>query len=86
MSHKFKISFRIKITERNINNLVFADAPTLIAENKELKSFLMKVKEGSGKAGLRLNIQRTKIILCPISSWQIDMGKWKQSQILFPWA
>ena len=64
----------IKITERNINNLRHADDITLMAENKEeLKSLLMKVKEESEKAGLKLNIQKTKIMASsPITSWQID--------------
>ena len=62
----------IKISGRNINNLRYADDTTLMAEN-ELKSFLMKVKEESKKAGLKFNIQKTKIIASgPISSWQID--------------
>ena len=51
----------IKISRRNINNLRYADDTTLVAENKELKSFLMKVKEESEKVGLKLNIQKTKI-------------------------
>ena len=64
----------IKITRRNINNLRYADDTTLIAENKEeLKSLLMKVKEESEKAGLKFNIQKTKIMVSsPITSWQID--------------
>ena len=64
----------IKSTSRSINNLRYADDTTLIAESKEkLKSLLMKVKEGSIKAGLKLNIQKTKIMAsCPITSWQID--------------
>ena len=64
----------IKIAWRNINNLRYGDAPTLMAENEEeLKSFLMKVKEWSEKAGLKLNIQKTKIMaFSPITSWQID--------------
>ena len=64
----------IKIARRNINNLRYADDTTLIAESKEkLKSFLVKVKEESRKAGLKLNIQKTKIMASgPISSWQID--------------
>ena len=64
---------RIKIAGRNINNLGYADDTTLMAESEEeLKSFLMKVKE-SGKAGLKLNIQKTKIMASgPITSWQID--------------
>ena len=64
---------RIKIARRNINNLGYADDITLMAESKELKSLLMKVKEESEKAGLKLNIQKTKIITSsPITSWQID--------------
>ena len=64
----------IKIAGRNINNLLYADDNTLIAEREEEpKSFLMKVKEESGKAGLKLNIQKTKIMASgPITSWQID--------------
>ena len=64
----------IKIAGRNINNLRYADDTTLMAEGKEkLKSLLMKVKEENEKAGLELNIQKTKIIASgPISSWQID--------------
>ena len=64
----------IKIAGRNINNLRYADDTTLIAENKkELKSLLMKVKEESEKVGLKLNIQKTKIMASsPITSWQID--------------
>ena len=64
----------IKIAERNINNLRYADDTTLMAESEEeLKSRLMKVKEESEKAGLKLNIQKTKIMSCgPITSWQID--------------
>ena len=63
----------IKIAGRNINNLRYADDTTIIAESEELKSFLMKVKEESGKVGLKLNIQKTKIMASgPITSWQID--------------
>ena len=64
----------IKIPRRNINNLRYADDTTLMAESKEeLKSLLMKVKEESEKVGLKLNIQKTKIMASgPISSWQID--------------
>ena len=64
----------IKIAERNTNNLKYADDTTLIAENEEeLKSLLMKVKEESAKAGLKLNMQKTKIVSSgPITSWQID--------------
>ena len=63
----------IKIAGRNINNLRYADDTTLMAESKEeLKTFLMKVKEENEKAGLKLNIQKTKIMASgPISSWQI---------------
>ena len=64
----------IKIAGRNINNLRYADNPTLMAEREEeLKSLLMKVKEGSEQVGIKLNIQKTKIMAsCPITSWQID--------------
>ena len=63
----------IKIAGRNINNLRYADDTTLMAESEELKSLLMKVKEQSEKVGLKLNIQKTKIITSsPITSWQID--------------
>ena len=64
----------IKISRRNINNLRYADDTTLMAESEEeLNSFLMKVKEESEKVGLKLNIQKTKIIASgPITSWQID--------------
>ena len=67
----------IKISRRNINNLKYADATTLIAENeKELKSLLMKVKEESEKAGLKLSIQNTEIMASgPIPSWQIKGKK-----------
>ena len=63
----------VNIARRNINNLRYADDTTLIAESKELKSLLIKVKEESEKVGLKLNIQKTKIIASgPITSWQID--------------
>ena len=63
----------IKIARRNINNLRYADDTTLMAESKELNSLLMKVKEESEKVGLKLNIQKTKIMaLGPITSWEID--------------
>ena len=70
----------IKIAGRNINNLRYADDTTLMAESEEeLKSLLMKVKEGSEKAGLKHNIQKTKIMASgPIISWQIEGEKWKQ--------
>ena len=63
----------IKIVGGNINNLRYADDTTLMAENKELQSFLRKVKEEGEKVGLKLNIQKTKIMASsPITSWQID--------------
>ena len=64
----------IKIVGRNTNNLRYADDTTLLAESEEdLKSLLMKVKEESEKVGLKLNIQKTKIMAsCPITSWQVD--------------
>ena len=63
----------IKIARRNINNHRYADDTTLMAESEELKSFLIKVKEESEKVGLKLNIQKTKIMASgPITSWQID--------------
>ena len=63
----------IKIAGRTINNLRYADDTTLMAESEELKSLLMKVKEESEKVGLKLNIQKTKIMASnPITSWQID--------------
>ena len=70
----------IKIPGRNINNLRYADDTTLMAENEEeLKSLLMEVKEGSEKAGLKLNIQKPKIMTSgSLTSWQIDGEKQKQ--------
>ena len=75
----------IKIARRNINNLRYADDTTLLAESEEeLKSLLMKVKEESEKVGLKLNIQKTKIMAsCPITSWEIDGETWKQWLTLF---
>ena len=75
----------IKIAGRNINNLRYVDDTSLMAESdKELKSLLMKVKEESEKVGLKLNIQKTKIMASgPITSWQIDGKQWKQCQTLF---
>ena len=71
----------IKIARRNINNLRYADDTTLMAESEELKGLLMKVKEESEKVGLKLNIQKPKIMASgPIISWQIDR---KQCQTLF---
>ena len=70
----------IKIAGRYINNLRYADDTTLMGETKEeLKSLLMMVKKESEKAGLKLNIEKTKIMAsCPITSWQIDGEKVKQ--------
>ena len=70
------------------NNLRYADDTVLMAESEEeLKSLLMRVKEESEKAGLKLNIQKTKTMApCPITSWQTDRKQWKQWQILFSWA
>ena len=80
MNHKL-----VKIAGRNINNLRYADDTTFMAESEEeWKSLLMKVKEESKKASLKLNIQKTKIMASgPITSWQIDMKQW---QTLFSWA
>ena len=74
----------IKIARRNINNLRYADGTTFMAESEEvLKSLLMKVKEESEKAGLKLNIQETNIIASfPITSWQM-WKQWKQWETLF---
>ena len=69
----------IKIARRNINNLRYADDTTLMAESEELKSLLLKVKEESKKVGLKLKIQKTKIMESnPITSWHIDGEQWKQ--------
>ena len=70
----------IKIGRRNINHLRYADNTALMAESEEeLKSLLMKVKEESEKVGLKLNIQKTKIMASrPITSWQMDGKQWKQ--------
>ena len=78
----------IKIARRNINNLRYTDDTTLMAESEEeLKSLLMKVKEESEKAGLKFNIKKTKIMASsPITSWQIDAGKWNQWHTLFSWV
>ena len=75
----------IKIARRNINNLRYADDTTLMAKSQEeLKSFSIKVKEQSEKVGLKLNIQKTKIMASrPITSWQIDGKQWKQWETLF---
>ena len=69
----------IKIARRNLNNLRYADDTTLMPESEELQSLLMKVREESEKVGLKLNIQKTKIIaFSPITSWQTDGKQWKQ--------
>ena len=68
----------IKIAGRNINNLRYADDTTLMAESKEPKSLLIKVKEESEKVGLKLNIQKTKIMASsPITSWKVDGKQWE---------
>ena len=76
----------IKIARRNINNLRYADDTTLMAESKDkLKGLLMKVKEESEKAGLKLNIQKTKIMASgPITSWQIDGETMETVRDYFP--
>ena len=78
----------IKIAGRNINNLRYADDTTLMAESEqEVKSLLMKVKVESEKVGLKLNIQKTKIMASgSITLWEIDGKQWKQCQTLFFWA
>ena len=75
----------IKIAGRNINNLRYSDDTTLMTESEEeLKSLLMKVKEESEKVGLKLNIQKTKIVASgPVTSWGIDGKQWKQWLNLF---
>ena len=78
---------RIKIAWRNIHNLRYTDNTTLMAELEEVISFLMKVKEESEKGGLKLNIQKTKIMASRPSLHDKYMGKqWKQWQTLFSWA
>ena len=74
-----------RLLGRNINNLRYADDTTFMAESEEeLKSLLMKVKQESKKVGLKLNVQKTKIMASgPITSWQIDGKQWKQCQTLF---
>ena len=78
----------IKIAGRNISHLRYVDDTTLTAESEEeLKSLLMKVKEVSEKAGLKLNIQKMKIMASsPITSWEVDGEQWKQWLSLFFWA
>ena len=77
----------IKIAGRYINNLIYAEDTTLMAESEEeLKSLFMKAKEESEKVGLKLNIQKTKIMASsPITSWQID-GETMETMTLFSWA
>ena len=77
----------IKIARRNINNLRYTDDTTFMAESKEQKSLLMKVKEKSEKVGLKLNNQKMKIITSgPINSWQIDGGNNVNSERLYFWG
>ena len=83
-----EIQAGIKTAGRNINNLRYADDTTLMAKSEEeLKSLLMKVKKESEKVGLKLNIQKAKIMAPgPITSWEIDGKQWKQCQTLICWA
>ena len=77
----------IKIVRRNISKLIYADDSTLMAESEEKLKSLLKVKEKSEKAGLKLNIQNTKIMASgPISSWQIDGETMETVMDLFSWA
>ena len=77
----------IKVTRRDINNLRYADDITLMAESKEkLKSLLMKVKEESENAGLKLHFQKTKIAWSPITSCKQMRKQWKQWETLFSWG
>ena len=81
-----KAQVGIKISGRNISNLRYADDIILMAESEELKSLLMKVKEETETVGLKLNIQKTKIMASsPITSWQID-GETMETDRLFFWA
>ena len=74
----------IKIAGRNINNLRYADDTTLMADTEQLKSLVMKVKEGSEKVGFKLNIQKTKIMASgPITSWQIDGNSGNSDRLYF---
>ena len=76
----------IKIAGRNINNLRYADDTTLMAESEELKSLLMKVKEESKKVGLKLNIQKTKIMTSgPITSWEMNGETLETGWLYFSW-
>ena len=83
-----KAQAEIKIAGRNMNNFKYADDTTLMAESEEeLKNLLMKVKEESENAGLKVNIQRTKIMASgPITSWQIDEDTMEIGETLFSWA
>ena len=81
-----EVQVGIKIAGRNINNLRYADVTTLMAESKELKSLLMKVKEESQKVGLKLNTQKTKIMASGrITSWQMD-GETVETVTDFIWG
>ena len=83
----FKAQTGLKITRRNINNPKCADDRTFVAESRELKRLLMKVKEESENIGLNLNIQETKIMASgPITSWQIDRETVETVADLFFWA
>ena len=75
----------IKTAKRNTSNIRYADDTTIMVESEEeLKRLLMKMREESEKVGLKLNIQKTKIMASgPITSWQVDGKQWKQCQILF---
>ena len=77
----------IKIARRNINNLRYTEDTMLMAKCEELKSLLMKVKEESEKVGLKLNIQKTKIMASgPITSWQVDGETLETVRLVFSWA
>ena len=77
----------IKTARRNINNLRYEDDTTLMAESKEIKNLLMKVKEDSEKVDLKLNIQKTKIMVSdPITSWQRDWGNRGNRDRLYFWG
>ena len=77
----------IKMSGRNSNNLRYADDTTLMASEEELKSLLMKAKEESENAGLKLNIQKTKIMASgPITSWQIDGETMETEAFFFSWS
>ena len=79
-----KLQAGIKIDGRNINNLGYADTTLMAESEEELKNLLMRVKEESEKAGLKLNTDKTKIMASsPIISWQIDRKQWKKWQIFF---